>query len=119
MDETKELLQVLLKNQELARARQESFEHTMLKAIEGINERLDKTNERLDKSNERFDQLADDFSYFKAETAENFKLLNLRLDENKHERRSEKRLLKGIESDLDKAMERIEKIEEYLKHQHQ
>ncbi|MNC76857.1 hypothetical protein D3C75_1286720 [compost metagenome] len=51
---------------------------------------------------------------FKAETAENFRLLHERMDENAFEQRKEKRHRESLERDLDRLTERLEKVEEHI-----
>lgn len=79
--------------------------------------RLDKMETRLDKMETRQDEIGVQLSDLKAETAESFKLLNLRMDEIVFDRRKEKRHRKSLENEVDHLAQRLEKVEEYISQQ--
>lgn len=117
MDESRELLAAIIRNQEAARAEIKGGLDRLETELRNTNRRIDDTNKRLDDTNKRLDRLSDDLNSFKGETAESFKLLNLRMDEINFERRSEKRLVQSLEKDLNEALFRIEKIEACINRQ--
>lgn len=142
MDETRQLLHAILKNQELTNAKvtavQDELLHFRRETIEKFSQidgRLDKMDSRMDKMDERFDRMDDRFDRmdsrfdrmdrrmdesnselrsFKGETADNFRQIHERLDENAFEQRKERRHRESLERDLDKLTERLEKVEEHI-----
>ncbi len=135
MDETRQLLHAILKNQELTNAKvtavQDELLHFRRETIgkfSQIDGRLDKMDSRMDKMDERFDRMDDRFDGmdkrmdefnselrgFKGETADNFRQIHERLDENAFEQRKERRHRESLERDLDKLTERLEKVEDYI-----
>ncbi|MFM9331994.1 hypothetical protein [Paenibacillus mesotrionivorans] len=135
MDETRQLLHAILKNQELTNAKvtavQDELLHFRKETIEKFSQidgRLDKMDSRMDKMDERFDRMDDRFDGmdkrmdefnselrgFKGETADNFRQIHERLDENAFEQRKERRHRESLERDLDKLTERLEKVEEHI-----
>lgn len=135
MDETRQLLHAILKNQELTNAKvtavQDELLHFRRETIEKFSQidgRLDKMDSRMDKMDERFDRMDDRFDGmdkrmdefnselrgFKGETADNFRQIHERLDENAFEQRKERRHRESLERDLDKLTERLEKVEEHI-----
>lgn len=147
MDETRQLLQAILKNQELTNAKvtavQDELLHFRKETTEKFNQidgRLDKMDSRMDKMDGRFDRMDDRFNGiderfermdkrmdefnselrgFKGETADNFRQIHERLDENAFEQRKERRHRESLERDLDKLTERLEKVEEHIGFEHQ
>lgn len=126
MDETRQLLHAILKNQELTNAKltatQDELLHFRKETTEKFTQidcRLDSMGSRLDKMDARMDETNKELAGFKAETAENFRQLHERMDENAFEQRKEKRHRESLERDLDKLTERMEKVEEYIGFEHQ
>ncbi|RAV06563.1 hypothetical protein [Paenibacillus sp. YN15] len=126
MDETRQLLHAILKNQELTNAKltatQDELLHFRKETTEKFTQidcRLDSMDSRLDKMDARMDETNKELAGFKAETAENFRQLHERMDENAFEQRKEKRHRESLERDLDKLTERMEKVEEYIGFEHQ
>lgn len=149
MDETRQLLHAILKNQELTNAKVTAVQDELLHFRRETNEkfsqidgrldkmdgRMDKMDERFDRMDERFDRMDDRFDRmddrfdrmdkrmdefnselrsFKGETADNFRQIHERLDENAFEQRKERRHRESLERDLDKLTERLEKVEEHI-----
>lgn len=82
--------------------------------MDKMDSRFDGMDSRLDRMEAQAAETNKELAGFKAETAENFRQLHERLDENAFEQRREKRHRESLERDLDKLTERMEKVEEYI-----
>ncbi|MDF2936943.1 MAG: hypothetical protein K0Q90_2316 [Paenibacillaceae bacterium] len=135
MDETRQILHAILKNQELTNAKVTAIQDELLHfrketadrfvqidvRFDSMDSRMDKMDDRFDKMDDRFDKMDDrmdeatrELKGFKAETAENFRQFHERMDEYDFEERKEKRHRESLERDLDKLTERMEKVEGYI-----
>lgn len=112
MDEIKSILHAIVKNQELARAELDSFKVGVTKELGalharlgGVDSRLDSMDARLDSMNVRLDGLSGEFNAFRKEHG-------LQYNELLSNMRKLDRHMTWIEADFEKAMARIERLED-------
>jgi archaellum component FlaC len=119
MDEIKSILHAIVKNQELARAELDSFKvgvtkelgalHARLGGVDSrldsMDARLDSMDTRLDSMNVRLDGLSGEFNAFRKEHG-------LQYNELLSNMRKLDRHMTWIEADFEKAMARIDRLED-------
>jgi archaellum component FlaC len=82
--------------------------------MDKMDERFDRMDDRFDGMDKRMDEFNSELRGFKGETADNFRQIHERLDENAFGQRKERRHRESLERDLDKLTERLEKVEEHI-----
>jgi predicted nucleic acid-binding Zn-ribbon protein len=107
MDEVKEILHAILKNQEVTRAEMQGINTRM----DGMNTRMDDMNMRIDDMNTRIDGMNTRIDGMNTRMDSLQKEMNHRFDAVEGEIRQVKRKVHGIEVDLDEALNRIGKLE--------
>lgn len=118
MDETRQLLHAIIKNQEIARAETKGGFDRVDAEIRNIYRQLgefrEEVNARFERNEAEFREFKSEMLEFKSDSAMEFKQLNLRMDSSDFEKIKQQRTLSGIELDLDKTIFRVSRLEEHF-----